>query len=120
MKRDFELVRKLLFYSENKENSSVIDVGSITIDGYKTDEINHHVIIMCEAGLLSYEGERRRGRLISAIPSGLKWEGYNFLDVARNEGLWNQVLRKAKESGIAVTLEVLSKMLKDAAVGAVS
>lgn len=50
MKRDMDLVRKLLFAIEGFEGEP--DYRQLRIDGYEPEQIEHHLILMKDAGLL--------------------------------------------------------------------
>ena len=38
-------------------------------------------------------------------------EGYNFLDAAKNDTLWNKVKAEIAEKGLSVSLDLLRKLL---------
>lgn len=114
MKRDIELVRKLLFYFEEKPGFSMVKSGEIHINGYDPSFVAYHVHLLCEAGFLSCErvvSTTTADRLIDAYPFRLTWAGHEFLDAARNESIWNQAKGILKEKGISVGVAVLQGLL---------
>ncbi len=99
MKRDMELVRKILIVMEDWP-SAYPPAGNpeIKIEGYTAEQITHHIGLMSEAGLIkaadanSFDGEMW-------LPIGILWAGHEFLDAARSDTMWD----KAKELAISKT-----------------
>ena len=79
MKRDMEVVRKLLLYFEDKPDDRAVD--KVDIEGYDAKAIGYHLILLYEAGLI--EGEpyvsKTSKRIIDVMPFRLTWEGHEFL-----------------------------------------
>ena len=95
MKRDMELVLKILKYFEEREEISV--VSCLTLPGYDDRVVAYHVRRMYEGGLLDAEAvtsSRTETRLINVLPFGHTWEGHEFLDSMRNETVLNQVKQR--------------------------
>ena len=116
MKRDFDLVRKLLLFFEDKPNDEAVQVPPI--EGYPELEIKYHLVLLHEAGLLRCEtvtSQSTPDRVIYVIPFGLTWQGHEFLDASRDETLWKKVTTEIKEQGLAVTFAVLQALLVAAA-----
>ena len=90
MKRDIELIRKILFAIE-KFPSPIMGTG-LCIDGYSSDEINYHIMILDEAGLI-LANNASHGNNCIWFPIRLTWNGHDFLEVAREDKNW----MKAKE-----------------------
>jgi len=114
MKRDMDLVRDLLLYFEAKADPSIIRPGDVELPGYDQHLVHYHIILICEAGLLTcerMESSTTPSRLIEALPFGLSWKGHEFLDAARNEGLWNQAKQLLKRQGITVGFGLLQALL---------
>jgi Hypothetical protein (DUF2513) len=88
MKRDMDLVRKLLFAIETHEFSPRLE--NPPIEGYDEQTIDHHVFLMWEAGLVEaikidtmQSGPHRR-----AAARRLTWAGHDALEVLRNDTVW--------------------------------
>ena len=112
MKRDFDLVRKLLLFFEDKPNVEAVQVPQIK--GYPELEIKYHLVLLHEAGLLRCEtvtSQSTPDRVIYVIPFSLTWQGHEFLDASRDETLWKKVTTEIKEQGLAVTFAVLQALL---------
>lgn len=86
MKRDMELVLKILEYMEQRKEISVIQ--RLQIPGYDDGVVAYHLRRMYEAGLLDAEAvtsSTTEARLINVLPFGLTWQGHEFLDSMRNK-----------------------------------
>jgi len=113
MKRDPELIRKLLIFFEDKKDDTLVDAKSVNIDNHDEDTIRYHMVLMCEAGFLSCEptNSSTSDRLIDALPFRLTWKGHEFLDAARNDTTWSKAKEMLKSKSLTVSFEVLQKLL---------
>ncbi len=112
MKRDIDLVRKLLLYLEEKPNGNI--VKDIELEGYSKDELQYHFILMDQAGLLSCEREvssRTSDRVIRVYPFNLTWQGHEFIEAARNESFWNKAKEIVKSKSGALSVDVVKALL---------
>jgi len=85
MKRDMELVLKILEFLEQRQDISVIE--KLEIPGYDNGVVAYHCRRMYEAGLLDAEAvssSTTPSRLINVLPFGLAWQGHEFLGSMRN------------------------------------
>lgn len=111
MKRDMNLVREILKWAEQQENGYT--GGNPSFDEASDEVVAYHVHLMWEAGLInaidstSMESSSPDAEILS-----ITWDGYEFLDAARDDNIWN----KAKESIIkptaGVAFDVLLEWLK--------
>lgn len=116
MKRDWEIIRRVLIALEEKEDLSPIDEESIP--GFPPAEVAYNMGLMIEAGLAD-------GRQMSTIGMGyappptallrLTFKGHDFLSSIRGEDLWNQVKKKAVEKGIDLSFDVAFALAKSTA-----
>ena len=114
MKRDMELVRKILFALEEKESLSP---NEMTMDGYDARNIAFHCMILEEANFI-------KGNMVQdtsgteAWPARLTWQGCEFLQLCRNDDVWHKaksfVASKSVQVSVAVLTEVLKLFMKDA------
>ena len=112
MKRDMELVRKLLMEMSDSEFYS--DMGLPRIDGYNEDKIRHHVLIMRDAGLLAFtEGVEMDGFFgpQEDLQLRLTWAGHEFLEKARDERIWRSVVSKTKEMTGGLSFQIIQGLL---------
>jgi hypothetical protein len=87
MKRDMDLVRKILLEIERQPFTH----GKITleIEGYSREEISYHVLLLSEANLIEAEVSARASAEYK--PIRLTWQGHEFLESVRDEARWNKL-----------------------------
>lgn len=109
MKRDMELVRKILFYLESRQSFEA--VSELPIEGYDRFDIMYHMLLLAQAGLVDFEPEKTKsGRIIKAHVLGLNWAGHEFLDAVRSEKVWRKLAKYTKEKGGALPFEILKAL----------
>ena len=81
MERDMELVRKILDFAE--ANADDIGGVEVTIEGHEIEQVNYHVDICAEAGLLFQFGQWTTGDPRPRSISRLSWLGHDRLDEFR-------------------------------------
>lgn len=114
MKRDMELVRKLLFCIESDK-----DWGGC-LNQHSLEVVLGHLEIMMDAKLLVGRIYRdTNGDLKSAFVQRLTWAGHEFLDNARNDTVWNKVTATIKNAATTASFEVLVEMLKAGVLAAI-
>lgn len=112
MKRDMELVRKILFELSDSEFYS--DMGFPKVEGYSEDKIRHHVLIMRDAGLLSFaEGIKTDGVFgqLEDLQLRLTWEGHEFLEKIRDDKIWKSIVNTTKAKTGGLSFEVIKALL---------
>jgi DNA-binding transcriptional ArsR family regulator len=106
MKRDMELVRKILFFLEEQPMLKAQTV--LPIEGYEEEVIMYHMLLLAQAGLVDFEPEKtQNGRIIRAHVLGLNWAGHEFLDTIRSEKVWKKLVRYAAKRGGALPFDLL-------------
>ena len=112
MKRDMDLIRKLLLYFEQKTDMEL--EYNTKIPGYDETTINYHLVLLAQAELIDYECARspdNSSRLTIVKAVGLTWQGQEFLDTARNETIWKKTKSKISEVSGGLSLELLKSLL---------
>jgi hypothetical protein len=88
MRRDLELVRRILLHLEGGEEGASPSGWSTFVDeGYELAQIHYHVRLLHDAGLIEAD-EIVPGQW---WPERMTWAGHEFLDAARNDELWSEV-----------------------------
>ncbi len=118
MKRDMDLVRKILFALEDRP-ANFEGEHNFTVDGFDQTTVARHVQLMAEAGLIDAINLSTHAG-VDWMPQRLKWEGHDFLDEARNDTLWNKAKSKISEAGVGATVEVMKQTLKTLAMQAIA
>jgi len=107
MKRDMDLVRKVLLELETKTRA-----GEIKIEGYSDAQVGYHCYLIADAGLAVGGDVTPRG---SEGPKWqlfhLTWAGHDFLDAAREPSRWEKAKSVVSRIG-GVSMAVLIEILK--------
>ncbi|MCD8510125.1 MAG: DUF2513 domain-containing protein [Bacillus sp. (in: Bacteria)] len=108
MKRDMELVRKILIAIEDS-NKDPHDTLELSLDEYEDLFVYYHIKLLYEAGLIdAMDASSMDGTEWYA--KSLTWDGHEFLDSIRNDNVWNEVRKHVKEKGGSIPLEVLKAL----------
>jgi hypothetical protein len=110
MKRDMDLVRKILLELEGK-NPKDDGLEPEQLSGHTPEEVGYHIGLLKEAGLVEAMDARSYGNPMNWIATRLTWEGHEFLEASRNEGVWTKAKQIAAEKGGGLTFEVLKQLL---------
>lgn len=108
MKRDMDLVRQILFAIEERPVDE--DEIDIAIDGRTANEVNYHLEILMDAGLIKadYDQNLRGDYMWNSIR--LTWDGHEFLDAARDTKRWEKAKGAMAQAG-GFTLDVMKQLL---------
>ncbi|EGR2221615.1 MULTISPECIES: DUF2513 domain-containing protein [Vibrio] len=103
MKRDMELIRKLLLIME--ENPRQLEV-----EGYDKNQVKYHALLLIEAGFLDGNVSDTLANT-SVVPSfvsvnRLTWDGHEFLDNIRKEEVWNTIKTEFKDASISTVFSI--------------
>jgi hypothetical protein len=110
MKRDMELIRKMLLAIEDHSDAWAPD--PLEIDGHTDDEIGYHANLLGDAGLVVGYPEELMGRSGPMYTiRRLTWEGHEFIDVAREDTRWKKAMGVVTEKAGSITFEVLKALL---------
>jgi len=116
MKRDMDLVRKILFeveklpHFDKKLPRGVKIHNEIHIDGYTKEEIAYHIALLKEADLIDAKHIGTQHNKDFWKPIRLTWEGHEFLDAARDNTRWEKAqVAMTKAGGFA--LDVMKQLL---------
>ena len=118
MKRDVDLIRSIALRLEEQDEPLDVDNEMATdlgLSGYTNRQVDEHLLIMQEAGLLDGEQLKAFGGGVKWINLRLTWHGHEFLAAARDEAIWKQATGKVSSKVGSVTLDVLTRVLSDLA-----
>jgi hypothetical protein len=113
LKRDMDLIRELLLRLEawplGLGDVITISPEEIAVPGYDVAQIEHHLCLIRERGLID-EPDRARPILGIAF-SGLTWAGHDFLDSVRDPEVWAKT-KKSAETAKGFTFDLLRDLAK--------
>ena len=114
MKRNFDLIRKLLIYLEEKPDDKIVNAKDLEIDDYDEKDVMYNFILMDQAGLIRCERQYSSStpdRVINVFPFSLTWDGHEFLELSRNETTWNNAKSIVLSKSGVLSLDVLKALL---------
>ena len=109
MKRDMDLVRKILLEVEELPGPRP-KLRELEIEGCDEVQVQYHLKLMSDAGLIDTYEAGDPGKL-KLLPQGLTWDGHDFLDAAREESRWRKAMASIKQKAGAVSFEVVKQVL---------
>ena len=110
MKRDMDLVRKILLAMEDCDSGFA--PRNLEIEGYTAEMIGYHIFLMNEAGLIHASVVTCHGsKGPVALPLYMTWAGHDFLDACRDEGLWQKAKNKIGEQVESAPFDVIKMVL---------
>lgn len=109
MKRDLDLVRKILLAME--AHASGFAPAAFTVPGYDQEAIGHHVWLMKQGQLLTADDVTSQGDPSPmALPGSITWKGHDFLDTVRTEKVWTKVRTELKDRAISLPFVLVQEL----------
>lgn len=110
MKRDMELIRRILLATE-----ALPYAGELRqLEGVSEEEFITHVIWLKQAGLIEAQAMAGDGSMARyAMVSGLTWSGTEFVSAMQDQTLWAQAKEKFMKPGMSFTLDIVKAWLVD-------
>jgi hypothetical protein len=104
MKRDMDLIRKILLKQEGEE--------AVNLSEYTQDQINYHIVLLIEVGFLdgkimySSRGRQFGGKIPDkTYVTRITWAGHEFLDQARNNTTWEKAKQFVMDKGQSLSFD---------------
>jgi len=111
MKRDIELERKILFKIEDKYKPGEGSMWGLEIDGYDMPTIAEHCDLLHQQGLIrDYKSFYGNDEIQSFRVGNLTTQGYDYLELIRNNDVWEKTKKEIDEKRLPKTFEVISKI----------
>jgi len=115
MKRDMDLIRKILIRIEKYPHFPEVSAGKPEIpmefDEYSQEEVYYNLNLLSQAGLVNSDhGNTYSYRFVH----GLTWQGHEFLDLMKKDTLWKKAKDAMKETG-GMAFQVLMRILIETA-----
>ncbi|MDO8586310.1 MAG: DUF2513 domain-containing protein [Armatimonadota bacterium] len=102
MKRDMELVRKLLLYIEDNHKYKPLHSQHVEIGDHSKQEIGYHLKIMAQGDLIDVQDITAMGHQAHRyFTDGITWCGHDFLDAVRDDNVWSHTKEAFKPVGSA-------------------
>jgi hypothetical protein len=115
MKRDMDLIRKILLQIEESESSDI--PKDLSIEGYTREQIKHHLKLLSDRKFITpeYSEVRELGSVSTSgtednRPRRLTDEAYDFLDAIRSENVWKKTKDSITKNGGGFVLGVVKDL----------
>ena len=112
MKRNIDLARTILLAIE--AGDFVVGL-QVKIDGHDEREIAYHVAMLGQAGLLKVVDCTMIDAFPQALPLQLTWAGHDFIDAARDPGIWEAARKKFLTPATGAAFDVVLEWMKQQA-----
>jgi hypothetical protein len=109
MRRDIDLIRKILLEVEKQETIS--NSFDLALEGHTVKEVSYHVKLLSQAGYLEATYNPTRESPDNWKPVCLTWSGHEFLDAARDNTVWAKTKAKLGEKLPSVTFDIFKSLL---------
>jgi hypothetical protein len=111
MKRDLELIRKIMLKMEDAPTGAAPEME---IEGYSRMAVGYHSYLIVDAALAAGCDAATRASQGSPewILTHLTSLGHDFAEAARNEGRWKKALQKAGALALPLFIEALIGSVK--------
>ncbi len=110
MRRDMDLVREILQQIEAWPEPQ--DWVEFDLPDRLPDEVNYHVAIMVEAGLIQAQDVSTL-QMYDWRAKKLTWTGHEFLDDARDDKVWSGAKKRLGAQFASASFEVIRAVLVD-------
>ena len=112
MKRDMELMRKILFKIEDEYKPGEGSIENLEVDGYDKNTIAEHCDLLHQQGLIkSYSEFRNIMNQIHDFNIGsLTNEGYDYLELIKNNEIWEKTKQEIQAKRLPDTFEHIAKI----------
>ncbi|WP_339674791.1 DUF2513 domain-containing protein [Cyclobacterium marinum] len=114
MKRDLELIKKILLWLE-EDDDPFNPKNTVFLKNVEKEEFYYHLKLL-------WQGELVEAKVINNnsgeyyYPTALTWEGHEFLDALKNDTAWaklkKNVISKGRDVPFSVMKEVLFSWIK--------
>ncbi|MEI7847870.1 MAG: DUF2513 domain-containing protein [Chloroflexota bacterium] len=111
MKRDMELMRKILFAIEEQYEPGQGFIFVLRVEGYGMTTIAEHCSLLYQANLVQDYEETRGGDMIQVFRVGnLTSAGYDYLELIRNDKVWKKTQDEIKKKELPASIELIAKV----------
>lgn len=111
MKRDMDLLRKILFAIEDQYKPGDGFIFGLSIDGYDLKTIAEHCDLLHQQELITSYKSIYGDDTIQAFQVGnLTSAGFDYLELIRNDEVWNKTKAEVNKKKLPETIEWFAKI----------
>ncbi|MDP2064005.1 MAG: DUF2513 domain-containing protein [Phaeovulum sp.] len=105
MKRDDDLIRKLLFEFESSDEWQ-FPISKISGEPPERNSRQYHIHLLCDLGYLVCF----TGGIAEAGVFRMTSQGHDFLDAVRDDGIWSRTKDAVRDTGGSATVEIVKAL----------
>lgn len=113
MKRDWDLIRKILVTLEEKPDRQPLPAEAV--DGTRAQDVAYNMGLLLERHLIEGYKIETIGMGYGAAPvmaTTLTWGGHELLDSIRQDSTWGHIKESALSKGLDLTFDVVVSLAK--------
>jgi hypothetical protein len=111
MKRDWDVVRKILLKVEELSPGEWLRSDDHEVHGIDNATAGFHMVLLKEAGFVAGSClDTGQGHICNI--SRLTWQGQEFLDSIKKDARWEKVKETAQAKGIDLTIDTIKAIVK--------
>jgi hypothetical protein len=113
MKRDFDLIRRIM--TDIEEKPAGLQIRSLTYPEYDQATIYQHINLLINENFINGITHKTAARIDAIIINGLTWKGHDFIDAAKDDTLWKKAKETILKPTVSMTFTILLEWLKEEA-----
>jgi hypothetical protein len=113
MKRDFDLIRRILLDVENLPAGQFLK--NTSYEGYDQATVNEHVALIVDEKIVRGIVHKSTKGIDGFFLNGLTWKGHDFVEASRNETIWKKAKEMILKPSVSITFDLLLEWLKSQA-----
>ena len=111
MKRDIELIRKILFTIEEQYHPGEGQILCLKVEGYDLKTIAEHCSLLFQQGLITnYKASWGDDTIQTFLTGNLSSNGYDYLELIRNDQVWKKTTDEIKKKKLPQTIEEIARV----------
>ena len=111
MKRDIDLQRKILLAIEEQYKPGDESINNLTVEGYDFNTIAEHCYLLYQQGLITrYDPSWADNKIVIFFVGNLTSTGYDFLELIKDDEIWNKTKAEVNNKKLPETIEWLAKV----------
>jgi hypothetical protein len=111
MERELEIIQQVLRITK-EYNDRGLPIPANAIEGHTAEQIEHHIDLLIEAGLIKEKGNRHYADdTLQLIQLTLTNNGHDFIESANNSSKWKKAVSIIADKGIELTAKTLAEFM---------
>ena len=109
--RNFDLIRSILLAVEASPPNFTVTNSQLDIEGVDPATVAFHVEMLKDAGYIDAAIAQNFSGIQRFMIKKINWDGYEFLDNAKNNTVWKKFKAQAEAKGSSMSITVANGVL---------